>query len=83
MFCGFAVAALLLVDPVLDRAVAAAATVPLERIEQAAGDVPADSEQHEAATHQQGEHQIGELHQTAALSSQVEQHAGLRPWLAD
>ena len=46
-----------------------------ERVEEAAGDVAADAEEHEAAAHQDREHQVCGLDDAPAPAFQVEKHA--------
>src|SRR5204862_4073170 len=54
--------------PFLGEAVAASAATALEGVQQAAGRAAADAKEDEAAAHQKGEHQVGDLDRSPALA---------------
>ncbi len=68
---------LVLVHPLLDDAVAAAAPAAAvgEGIEEPAGHVAADAEEDQPSSHQDGEGEVGGLHHASALALDIEQHA--------
>src|SRR3954453_904023 len=65
---------LVALHPLLRLLVPAAAAASLECVEETAGHAPADSEQHEASAHQDGESQVGGLDGAPAPPPQVEEH---------